>query len=223
MIHYKDLWECEHGSLLWSMFIPGKSDHDRVVVRLVDTNCLLKGYKIRETWPQTHSIGEDGVEIDTSYIEIGHLVELLIRGNINYLWSVASHIVIRDSPLLGELKEIVMQNPSKLPYKSIRGMATSQKLDETKRPRLSGGKGYRTAARTALFGVGLLTSWEFNFKPCATIVNLDISREEVDRCIDMLDVAYEESNLPEKPNEKPFRDFLYRVRVEGWDIQEDWI
>lgn len=209
---YKDLWECEHGSSMWGMFVPGKSDHDRCIVRIVPTKEILSGYRIHETWPQTHTIGEDGVEIDTSYIEIGHLINLLLKGNINYLWSTVSPIIIKDHPLLQELREIVMANPTKAAYHSIRGMATSQKLDEIKRPRLSGGKGYRTAARTALFGVDLLKYWKFNFKPCEAIVNLDISEAEVENAIAMLDEAYEESPFPDKPNEEPFREFLLRVR-----------
>jgi hypothetical protein len=121
-------------------------------------------------------------------------------------------IIIRDSLLLQELRNIIIENPTKAAYKSIRGMATNQKLDETKRPRLSGGKGYRTAARTALFGVDLLSHWEFNFQPAFAIVNLDISEAEVDASIAMLDEAYENSPYPERPNEEPFRDFLYKVR-----------
>ena len=212
-IQYENLWTTCHGSEMWNMFVPGVSDHDMCTVRVVPTEYILKGYKIRETWPQTHEIGEDGVEIDTSYIEIGHLVNLLMRGNINYLWSLMSPIVIKDHPLLHELRKIVLANPTKAAYSSIRGMTTSQKLDETKRPRLSGGKGYRTAARTALFGVGLLTNWEFNFNVPKTIVNLDISSTGVDKTIDMLDFAYEESPFPAKVNEEPFREFLYDVRM----------
>ncbi len=70
MIKFKDLWETEHGSAMWNMFVPGKSDHDRCIVRVLPTESVLMGYRITETWPQTHEIGKDGVEIDTSYIEI---------------------------------------------------------------------------------------------------------------------------------------------------------
>ncbi len=212
-VHVSDLWETENGSLMWSMFKLGVSDHDRCVVRAVPTEQMMRGYNIHETWPQTHRMGEGGVEIDSSYIEIGHLVNLLLKGNINYLWAVMSPVIIKDHPLLQELRQIVLANPTKAAYPSIRGMATSQKLDETKRPRLAGGKGYRTAARTALFGVDLLSRWEFNFKPAEAIVNLDITSEEVDNCIAMLDEAYEKSPYPARPDETPFRDFLYRVRM----------
>ena len=200
---------------MWNMFRPGISDHDHITVRQVSTKELLEGRNIPKTWEQIKYTGEDGVEVDESFIEIGHLVNYLLRGNVNYLWAVTSPIVVRDNPLLVELRKIVMENPSKLPYHSIHGMATSQKLDETKRPRLSGGKGYRTAARTALFGIHLLENWTFDYRVPESIINLDITKEEVEKYLDKLDETYEGSTLPDIPNEEPFREFLYKVRMNG--------
>jgi len=216
----KDLWTTEHGSSMWGMFKSGISDHDYSTCRVVPTKNILAGYRIPETWAQTHFL-KDGVDCDCSYVEIGQLINQLLRGNINYLWHVTSSIVIEDNTsnygLLRKLRQIVLNNPSKKYYYAIKGMAGSQKLDETKRPRLAGGKGYRTAARTALFGVDLLTKWEFNFKPCETIVNLDVSELDVNKCLDALDQAFEDSPFPLEIDEKPFRDYLYKIRKMEWE------
>ena len=209
---YVDLWTTEVGSSMWNMFIPGKSDHDYITVRACHTKEILEGRRIEKTWPQKKYIGKDGIEIDESFIEIGHLINYLIKGNINYLWAITSPIIIKDNTLLSRLRDIVYNNPSKLPYFSINGMAKSQKLDEIKRPRLAGGKGYRTAARTALFGCKLLRDWSFDYNIPETLVNLDITLEDVEEYIDLLDVIYSSSVLPEECNQEEFKKFLYDVR-----------
>lgn len=215
MRELKDLWETEHGSLMWGMFVPGKSDHDRCHVRQIPTKYILEGHRIPETWPQSHHFGLDGVEIDNTYLEIGHLINQLIKGNINNIWYVMTPIIIHDNPILQELRKLVKENPSRAPYHSLKGMVISQMKDEIKRPRLSGGKGYRTAARTALFGSKLLSRWEFDFRVPTSIVNLEISREMVETAINALDDAYDNSPFPDKPNEEPFRQFLCEMRFEN--------
>lgn len=214
MRELKDLWETEHGSLMWGMFVPGKSDHDRCHVRQISTQCILEGRRIPETWSQSHQIGPDGVEIDNTYLEIGHLINQLIKGNINTIWYVMSPVIIHDSSILQDLRKIVLENPSRAPYHSLKGMAISQLKDEIRRPRLSGGKGYRTAARTALFGSKLLSRWEFDFNIPESIVNLEISREMVETTISALDDAYDSSPYPDKPDDEPFRQFLYKLRMD---------
>ena len=79
---------------------------------------------------------------------------------------------------------------------------------------MSGGKGYRTAARTALFGSKLLSRWEFDFNVPESIVNLEISREMVETAISALDDAYDSSPYPDKPDDEPFRQFLYKLRMD---------
>ena len=207
----KDLWTTEVGSDMWGMFVPGKSDHDYVTIRQVPTNLLLRGYKNPLTWPQLKTEGMT-VPLDQSFMEIEHLVNLLIKGNINALWAVMSPIIVRDHPALEELKKIVISQPNKLPYHSIKGMAISQQKDELKRPALSGGKGYRTAARTLLFGYKLLTNWTFNFKVPTSLVNTELSAGEVYNYMDGLEYSYQNSKLPERPNEEPFRQYLYKLR-----------
>ena len=89
-----------------------------------------------------------------------------------------------------------------------------QMKDEIRRPRLSGGKGYRTTSRTALFGSKLLSRWEFDFRVPTSIVNLEISRDMVETAINALDESYDSSPYPDKPNEEPFRQFLYKLRMD---------
>jgi predicted nucleotidyltransferase len=208
---YKNMWSTEVGSTLWGMFKPG-SDHDLYTCRIVPTKDILSGYRPTETWAQEKYMGIDKVEVDETFIEIGHLISMLLKGTVNHYWSVTSPIVMLSNPLLVELRNIVLTNPTKKVYHSMLGMANSQKSDEIKRARLAGGKGYRTASRTALFGAKLLKTWKFDYKVPESLVNLEVTEDQVDYYIDALTDAYENSPFPEKPNETPYREFLHKVR-----------
>ena len=209
----KDLWTTEVGSSMWNMFQPGKSDHDYCTIRQFTTKLLLSGYKNPGTWPSQIKNNElNGVTIDQNYLEIEHLVGQLLKGNINALWYVMSPIVIKDHPYLHELRKIIIDNPSKLPYHSIRGMAISQQRDEIKRPVLAKGKGYRTAIRTLLFGQYLLKDWEFNFNVKELYDIENVTTEEVNYHIERLERTYINSELPTEIDDYPFRHFLYKVR-----------
>ena len=208
-----DLWTTEVGSSMWNMFQPGISDHDYCTIRQFPTKLLLSGYKNPGTWPSQIKNNElNGVPIDQNYLEVEHLVGQLLKGNINAIWYVMSPIIIKDHIYLHELREIIMSNPSKLPFHSIRGMALSQKRDEIKRPALTQEKGYRTAIRTLLFGQQLLQDWKFDFNVKELYDIENITLEEVNYHIKQLETTYQDSCLPDNINKYPFRQFLYKVR-----------
>jgi len=151
-----------------------------------------------------------GAEIDAQYMEIGHLVNLLKKGNVNAIWAVCSPVVHQQSATLAELKEITLNNLSRASYASIKGMAMSELSDATKRKDVRDPqKSLQTCVRTLWFGHTLLTGGGVYFSP----VTQDTTEADCRHEFDLLEVAYETKKVKEKPDPVPFDDFLFRIRM----------
>ncbi len=149
-------------------------------------------------------------EIDAQYMEIGHLVNLLKKGNVNAIWAVCSPVVHQQSAALAELKEITLNNLSRASYASIKGMAMSELSDATKRKDVRDPqKSLQTCVRTLWFGHTLLTGGGVYFAP----VMKDVTEADCQHEFDLLEVAYETKKVKEKPDPIPFDDFLFRIRM----------
>lgn len=197
------------GSHMWGMNTQ-ESDIDLVIIYIVPTRSLLRGERILATVRQRITAYR-GEIYDTLGWEIGHLINQLIRGNVNAIWYATSPLVIRPSAVQEELSTIVQANLSRATYRSIRGMAESQIKSEGKpanNPKIAG-KGYRTAMRTIEFGIRLLSEGRICFSPA----NGDPGAEKVWEGMRRLEEAYEASPLPDRPDEDVFRDFLLRLRL----------
>ena len=208
------------GSHMWGMNNQ-ESDIDLVMIYIVPTRSILRGERVPATIRQEMSAREGGI-YDTLGWEIGHLIDLLIKGNVNAIWYATSPLVIVPSPVQEELSSLVQSNLCRESYHSIKGMAESQIKSETGQPEISGaglvkrpGKGYRTALRTINFGIKLLRDARISFEP----VVHDPLLKEVKDGMDQLDEAYRQSTLPDLPDEGQFRDFLLRQRVK--EMNED--
>lgn len=203
------------GSHMWGMQNQ-ESDIDLVMIYIAPTRSILRGEKVPATIRQ--EMTASGGEIyDTLGWEIGHLIDLLIKGNINAIWYATSPLVIMPSPVQQKLSDLVQANLCQESYHSIKGMAESQIRSETRQPEVSGaglvkrpGKGYRTALRTINFGIRLLREGQISFEP----VLHDPAEEELKDAMNQLDEAYLNSSLPDLPDEDRFRDFLLRQRLE---------
>lgn len=199
------------GSHMWGMNSQ-ESDIDLVMIYIAPTRSLLRGEKIMPTMRQ--QITARGGEIyDTFGWEIGHLINQLIKGNINAIWYVTSPLVIKPSIIQEELSALVRANLCRQTYHSIKGMAESQIRSEEKsadKPRIAG-KGYRTALRTINFGMKLLLEGKICFAPVLHAPGA----EEVMEKLQQLDEAYASSLLPDRPDENAFREFLLRLRLEN--------
>jgi len=207
----KTLFITNVGSHMWSMQTP-QSDLDLMLVYQESARDILEGKTIHKTKPD-RSFEREGVIIDQKEQEIGHLVNKLIDGNVNAIWTVCTPLVIEDHPYRKELCEITKQNLSKASYASIKGMAISQFKDHIKRADvMPEGKALNSAWRTCVFGQMLLLSKKIEFKPAPS--NDVVTVEDVEWILKGLDYTYENSSLPEQPNEKPFRDFLFKVRID---------
>ena len=194
------------GSHMWGMQIQ-ESDIDLVMIYIAPTRSLLRGERISPTVRQ--QITARGGEIyDTLGWEIGHLINQLIKGNVNAIWYVTSPLVIKPSIIQEELSALVEANLCRNTYHSVKGMAQSQIKSEEKAR--MGGKGYRTAQRTINFGIKLLLEGKICFAPALRTPGA----EEIMEKLQQLEEAYEASPLPDRPDEDAFREFLLRLRMD---------
>ncbi|HUS76057.1 MAG TPA: nucleotidyltransferase domain-containing protein [Methanothrix sp.] len=194
------------GSHMWGMQNE-VSDIDLVMIYIVPTRSILRGERVLHTVRQEIA-ARKGEIYDTLGWEIGHLINQLIKGNINAIWYVNSPLVIKPSIVQEELSALVQANLCKETYHSIKGMAESQIKSEEK-PKITG-KGYRTALRTINFGIRLLSEGRIFFAPA---LHTPGAREVMEK-MGQLQEAYEASRLPDLPDEDAFRDFLLRLRLE---------
>ncbi len=198
------------GSHMWRMNTD-ESDVDLAITYIAPTRAILKGEPVSSTISQQKII-IDGVVYDTLGWEVGHLINQLLKGNINAIWYVTSPIVPKPSTYQKELKSLVENNLCRNTYYSLAGMAESQVKDGQKQ-KGDGGKGYRTALRTMNFGIELLSRGNLCYKPVRYIPELDEIQEKRQQLSD----AYEASRLPDLPNEEIFREFLLKLRTAEMD------
>ena len=83
------------GSHMWGMNNE-QSDIDLVMIYIAPTRAILRGEKIPFTVRQQIA-PKNGEIYDTLGWEIGHLIDQLIKGNINAIWYATSHLVIKPS------------------------------------------------------------------------------------------------------------------------------
>jgi len=194
------------GSHMWGMQSK-ESDIDLVMIYIAPTRAILRAERISPTIRQ--QIAARGGEIyDTLGWEVGHLINQLIKGNVNAIWYVTSPLLIKPSIIQEELSALVQENLSRQTYHSIKGMAESQIKSEAK-PGIAG-KGYRTALRTINFGITLLTEGRICYAP---VLNNPGAGEVMEK-MGQLKEAYEASRLPELPDGEAFREFLLQLRLE---------
>lgn len=208
----KYLFVTEVGSRMWGME-KFASDYDLFHVYQAPAKDYLVSGNFGNTKPAKTWVDTNNREIDAQYMEIGHLVNLLKKGNVNAIWAVCSGVVHKDSEVLQQLKHITLQNLSRASYHSIRGMAISQLNDAEKRKEVRDPqKSLVSCQRTLLFGIKLLYGEGVDFK--ASWPMYEITKEQCEANFIDLDAAFERSKLPEYPNPLHFDNFLYRLRMQ---------
>ncbi len=237
MTSYMYLFTSVVGSHMWKMNRPD-SDIDLNMVYAVDPEDILAGDKFQTSFQLSVIVNDRTLDIHT--YEIGHLIHLLKKGNVNAIWAACSPLKdARDAgvsvpkkiidDLFGgvdgigghiqkTLDELVRANLSRESYHSIHGMAQSQLLDAEKHPERAL-KTLKSCMRTCAFGCSLLEDGELVFnpvedpKPGASRTVSEEARMEAEYELHLLDEAYKNSPLPERPDEKRFRSFLLDVRI----------
>lgn len=195
------------GSHMWRMNNE-ESDVDLAVIYIAPTNAILRGERIPVTAGQQMNVRQ-GIVYDTLGWEVGHLINQILKGNINAIWYTTSPIVIHPSPYQEELRSLVERNLCRSSYRSLAGMAESQIAEGMKKSG-AGGKGLRTALRTMNFGIELLTRGRLFYEPVCYTPDLDVVLDKKRQLLE----AYESSNLPDLPDEDIFREFLFRLRMD---------
>ena len=208
------------GSDIWGMR-HAKSDTDLFRVYVASTEEILKG-----TWNMKSKFTQKD-NIDIALHELGKVVEQLLKGNFNFLVGTMSPIVVgAHNPLfLHELREMVRENISKNCYHSIHGLAVhnykkyivSGKDDSERRCNkilrvLQFGKDVLDTQPHVING-RIVFNTKFAFKPFSGGVP-----DDIEAWIYQLDEAYKYSQLPEKPDEEVYRDWLYKIRLYEWEL-----
>jgi predicted nucleotidyltransferase len=209
-VEYKDLFITSVGSDMWGMRTKD-SDLDLMRTYQADTKSILSGRSVKYTIPDRTYTDKNMGLVDEKAQEIGHLVNKLIDGNINAIWTVCSPLVVKNHPYLDTLRKITTQNLSKASYRSLNGMAISQLKDHIRRAGvMPEGKALKTAYRTCAFGIEMLTDGTLPFRP----VEFQPTELFVQEALELLRVSYEKSPLPEYPDPAPFRGFILKARLE---------
>lgn len=200
-----DLFTTSVGSHMWGMNHPG-SDLDIFIAYISPTTDILMGVE------KTDSRHEHGEVEDKAFHEIGKVVDMVIAGNVNFLWGVLSPIVVSDPhDILKELRPLTMMNLSKKCYGSIHGLAVSNVKKYIETGKDTSPKRCNIIGRTILFGIGLLTSGIPAFHPVK-----DMSLQFIQDLMKQLDDARDKSTLPDAPSQNAqseIRHWLIRTRL----------
>jgi predicted nucleotidyltransferase len=199
------------GSHMWKMNRPD-SDEDIAIVYLANSRDILLTNRIdgKQTITET---------LDTTYYELGKVIQELKKGNVNFLWVVMSPIIISEfRNLLKELRQIVAENAAKNCYYSIKGLAKHNIyhfIEKGDQESALYKKKLNVIARTIQFGINILLYGKYLFE------RTDIqTKNELDDLVIRLDQVYQSSTLPKDPSPEPFDNFLIKWRL--WKIDQDF-
>lgn len=201
------------GSHMWKMERPD-SDLDYFVAQIAPTRKILDG-----TANTLSEHIQSDFNIDMSAHEIGKIIDMLLKGNVNFIWGVLSPVVPYEYKNYHKnLRDIVLAGLSKNISKSIYGMARHNYeryiRDNMGEKDVSGElliKKANTIVRTLNFGVEILQERPISFSGFKN----QTMKEVLDWMKILLD-AETYSSLPNKPpNEEKFRQYLYESRMEN--------
>lgn len=222
------------GSHMWGQEHEG-SDKDTFECYIFDSRSFLLGN--RHDGGHKSKNEEKNEEKDS--FEIGHVIRMLLKGNINFLWGVMSPkidlCVTNIDPTMWGLRRITEQNLSKATMYSVKGFAIHNLkhwyglilnkkpcelcdgvhfyIKESKPPRLlPEDKKYWKILNTCA------RTLDFGIKLLKDGV-LDfenprtaMSPNDVILMLTELEQAYKKSTLPDKPNPEPFEEYLLDTR-----------
>jgi len=204
-----ELFKTNIGSHMWKMN-NAQSDEDLASVYVMNSANFLTRINLDKKirGKQKHNVNHQ----DLTWYELSSTIEHLLKGNINFIWTVMSPIVLyeRDTALR-ELREIVQANLSKKIYHSTKGITEHNiyhfiKKGDRESKRFQ--KKLNLIGRSLQFGITVLEKGICEFK------KIHINNEDEIRALQQkLEIAYTNSKLPEETNSKPFMDYLLKWRL----------
>jgi len=226
------------GSHMWGHH-HSESDTDMFECYVVDTRSILLGNRYNKC-KRT-----EGDNVETTSCEIGHVIEELLKGNINFLWGVMSpkfDFVTRNiNPNVWDLRETVRENLSKNCVHSIRGFVIHNlkhwfgiELDAVHSVEQFN-KGYVIVKKKLPKLIPEDKKYWKILNTCARTLDFGIkllrdgildfdnprgaySVGDIIILLGELEKAYNESPLPDKPDSEPFEKFLLTIRRREWII-----
>jgi len=220
------LWTAIVGSHMWRMNHKD-SDLDLFVVYIDDTADILYGKNFRGG----RHFQSDDKKLEGTQYELGHVVEQLQKGNINFLWGTTSPYIYYHNhfgrKLHKQLYDIVMANLPKNYFKAINGMAQKNlwkyfktRVDvENKRfthdiihfdDRQKELKKLAQIYRTLLQGLTLMNDKFIEYRSAPYAI---LNFKNIKAILCHFHADYDECPLPEKPKRKPFYEFLVNARL----------
>lgn len=203
------------GSHIWNMNHEF-SDLDLFVVETQPISKILRGKYSNKSKFVPHAKGYEGYEkrlggksTDVSIHSAQTTIEQLIKMNLNFLVGIMSPIPIVGNFNYEILKGIVKSNLSKRCYYPIRGMATHNMKKYIYSDKDNTNHRRQKIYRVLRFGIGLLRYGEFEFRPSPQ----KVSTLMLEETLESLDIDFDLSDLPERTDEEPFRDWLENVRL----------
>jgi len=181
------------------------SDTDIFEAYVASTEDILRG----TANTKSKFIQQDGV--DTAQHEIGKIVNQLLKGNLNFIVGVMSPIIEKNSMELYQLRCIVEKTISKNCYGSIHGMAQHHFKKYIVSGKDTSERRCNKILRVLKFGERILMGKGINFEKVERG-----TRGEIEKEMRVLNKAFFDSLLYDKPDEEPFRDWLYQVRLDEW-------
>jgi len=196
------------------------SDVDYFVCYMAPTNDILKGVADRGSRCINMEATSSNPKTDFSFHEIGHVIDQLIKGNVNFLWGMFSPMGIQSAIFdYRGLSDLAEKSLSKSCARSIYGMSKHNYEKYIRDKKLSEKeleKKCNTVVRTLKFGERILKGKGISFEPSSnnTLATVEY---EMDKFLE----AEEKSLLPANcPNEEDLRCWLLceRLNLAGYDF-----
>lgn len=193
------------GSHMWGMN-RSDSDIDLFTVFQVPSKTILVG----DSYKKSKFIQKDGEDIHMH--EVGKVIEMLIKNNVNFVWGVTSPLFVEgDERIYKELGEIARSLLSKQIYKPVRGLAVHNYKKYIESEKDVSEKRCNIIARTIVFGIAALNG------KIKYITTEGANPDTINVLLSELDAAYENSKLPERPDEDAVRkakEWLLDLRLQ---------
>lgn len=192
------------GSHIWKMNNKD-SDEDYFEIYMESTEDIFKGTaKYKSKFNQN-----DG--IDTHQHELGHVINQLLKGNINFIIGITSPILVETNEHFDELRNLTFRNLSKNVYYSIRGMSEGNYKKYVLAEKDTSTRKCNQILRTIEFGIKILKYRQIEYLPFKRG-----TPKLIEKKIKELEDAYTNSTIPEKPDEDELRNYLSKMRKIDW-------